>query len=158
MQFILGERGISRYGLVMAQALWMRLRDERWADYQVASGEASALPKLLQDLAGRKKSRAMKAAHQLWVMLCKGELQSAALVVLPYLFECLDMAAEDVQFEIIDILKSCLAKHQDLDSEGSTQFAEALKAGGVAMSGTVQRSRGDVRVYLEDVQAQCLAL
>lgn len=142
----------------MAQALWMRLRDERWEDYAVASGEVSALPKLIQDLAGRKKPRAMKAAHQLWVMLCKGELQSAALLVLPYLFECLDMAEEDVQFEIIDILKSYLSKHGDLEPELAQAYANALKSGADGMQDLVRRSRGDVRIYLEDIQNQCRAL
>lgn len=142
----------------MAQALWMRLREERWDEYSVASGDTASLAKLIQDLAGRKRGRAMKAAHQLWVMLCKGELQSAALPVLPYLFECLDMAVEDVQFEIIDILKSYLSKHPELEDPMRSQLMNGLKTGGESMQMTVNRSRGDVRVYLEDIQTQCLAL
>ncbi|MEO1857545.1 MAG: hypothetical protein ABGY95_09330 [Rubritalea sp.] len=91
----------------MAQALWMRLREEKWDEYAVAEGSADRFPKILQDLAGRKRGRAMKASHDVWRMLCKGGVHSAAIVVVPYLVETLEISIGDVQIEICDTLKSC---------------------------------------------------
>lgn len=91
----------------MAQALWMRLREVQWDQYEVAEGSAARLEKVLQDLASRKHQRAMKASHEVWRLLCKGETRSAAVVVLPYLVEIMEISVEDVQLEIADCIKSC---------------------------------------------------
>lgn len=107
----------------MAQALWMRLREVHWDQYEVAEGSAARLEKVLQDLASRKRQRAMKASHEVWRLLCKGETRSAAVVVLPYLVEIMEISVEDVQLEIADCIKSCASALPN-DAEWLKEFQQ----------------------------------
>ncbi len=130
----------------MAQALWMRLREENWQDYKVAEGNADRFPKVLQDLAGRKRGRAMKASHDVWRMLCKGGVQSAAVVVVPYLVETLEISIGDVQIEICDTLKSCALASPELTEE----WGETLRAVLVSQENTLRhyakKAKGDASI------------
>lgn len=92
----------------MAQALWIRLREEQWENYEVSEGSAKRLDKVLQDLASRKRARAMKASHDVWRLLCRNGTHSAALIALPYLVEIIEISSPDVQIEIADCIKSCV--------------------------------------------------
>lgn len=91
----------------MADALWMRLREVNWGDYEVSSGKAERLDKLLQDLASRKEARAMRASQEVWRLLCSGGIRSAAIPVVPFLVSIIDVSGDNVRCEILDILKSC---------------------------------------------------
>ena len=110
----------------MAQALWMRLREEKWENYAVAESSVDRFPKVLQDLASRKRARAMKASHDVWRMLCKGGVRSAAVVVIPYLVEILEISISDVQIEICDTLKSCAVSSSELTEEWGTRLSDVL--------------------------------
>ena len=107
----------------MAQALWMRLRDVAWSDYSTSEGNGERIPRLLQDISSRKNSRAIKASHILWRTLCSDTIRSAAEPTTPFLIELLQQAQAEVQFEIIDILKSFSIKLAPLDNKSDWQQA-----------------------------------
>jgi hypothetical protein len=90
----------------MSQALWMRLRDIDWPNYKTSSGTGERLPRLLQDISSRKISRAIKASHMVWKLICSGGIQPAAEPTIPFLIELSQLVTLDVKLEILDILKS----------------------------------------------------
>lgn len=88
-------------------ALWMRLRAVQWSQYQTSNGNATKLPKQLQYLASKKSKRSMKASHEIWQALCKEQLHSAAIVVLPFLSEIAMISQPEIAAEIEDIFERC---------------------------------------------------
>ena len=138
----------------MAQALWMRLREEKWEDYRVAEGNADRFPKVLQDLAGRKRGRAMKASHDAWRMLCKGGVQSAAVVVVPYLVETLEISIGDVQIEICDTLKNCAEASAELTEEWGSTLRDVLINQEKMLRHYAIKAKGDAAVaFSEAIEA-----
>ena len=121
----------------------MRLREEKWENYKVAEGNADRFPKVLQDLAGRKRGRAMKASHDVWRMLCKGGVQSAAVVVVPYLVETLEISIGDVQIEICDTLKSCTVASSELTEEWGPTLREVLISQEKTLKHYAKKAKGD---------------
>jgi len=91
----------------MSQALWMRLRDIAWSEHKTSSGTAERIPRLLQDISSRKTSRAIKASHILWKLICSGGIQPASEPTIPFLIELSQIVSAEVKLEILDILKSC---------------------------------------------------
>ena len=150
--------GISRlsirvrtlYGMVMAQALWMRLREEHWNEYAVSRGSAERLPKILQDLASRKRARSMKACHEVWSMLCRNGIHSAAVITVPYLVEILDISIEDVQIEIADTLKCCAMGASKVDADWQVRLVSSLRSVVPEVERLAQRAPSDVRNQLND--------
>ncbi len=127
----------------MSQALWMRLRGIAWSEYQTSEGTGDRLPRLMQDIASRKISRAIKASHMVWKLLCSGGIQPAAEPTVPFLIELTYIVTAEVKIEILDILKSCALKLIDLDTKEPWQektwihlvralpiFRQMLKKGG----------------------------
>ncbi len=116
----------------MSQALWMRLREVNWSDYETSDGNSERVPRLIQDLSSRKTSRAIKAGHLLWKALCSGEIQSAASPTAPFLIDLLHQAHTDVKIEILYIIKSCavhiseLKEKKDWQNKTWNTFAKAL--------------------------------
>jgi hypothetical protein len=101
----------------MSQALWMRLREVAWSDYQTSSGNGERLPRLLQDISSRKISRAIKASHMVWKLLCSGGIHPAAEPTVPFLIELSQLVTLDVKLEILDILKSCTVSLMDIEEK-----------------------------------------
>ena len=130
----------------MAQALWMRLREEKWESYRVAEGNVDRFPKVLQDLACRKRGRAMKASHDVWRMLCKGGVQSAAVVVVPYLVETLEISIGDVQIEICDTLRSCAVASSELTEEWGPTLREVLISQEQTLKHYAKKAKGDAAI------------
>ncbi len=91
----------------MSQALWMRLREIDWLQYETSTGSPEKIPKILQDLASRKRPRAMRACHDIWKLLCSGGIHSAAAPALTFLSEIAEIANNDVKIEICDTIASC---------------------------------------------------
>ncbi len=77
-----------------------------WSTYSTAYGSAEPVPGWLFDLRYAELEDAERAGHNLWASLChqKGQLASAVLPALPFLFEFLPHVAEILQIEIVDIL------------------------------------------------------
>ena len=124
----------------------MRLREEKWENYRVAEGNADRFPKVLQDLACRKRGRAMKASHDVWRMLCKGGVQSAAVVVVPYLVETLEISIGDVQIEICDTLKSCAVASSELTEEWGPSLREVLISQEKTLKHYAKKAKGDASI------------
>ncbi|MGJ8672344.1 hypothetical protein [Rubritalea sp.] len=143
------------YLVTMAQALWMRLREVQWKDYDVSEGSADRLEKVLQDLASRKRARAMKASHDVWRLLCRNGTHSAAVVALPYLAEIIEISTEDVQIEIADCIKSCAS---GLPSDCVWRERFKCVAGKSLPHLKRLRSKGDLEIALKSaIEAlQCL--
>ena len=131
------------------QALWMRLREEKWADYEVASGKADRVPKLLRDLASRKAVRSMKASHDLWRVLCSGGVRSAAVPAVPYLMEIMQIASKDVKAEIADVLKCCALGAPAVEGDWREALFEALRRQKEGMGWYLKRARGDQKIAIE---------
>ncbi len=116
----------------MSQALWMRLRDVSWSEFSTSDGSGERIPRLLQDISSRKTSRAIKASHMLWKLLCKDDIHHAAAPCSTFLIDLLHQAHNDVKFEILDIIKSCISKlfnmkeKNDWQKETWNTFAKAL--------------------------------
>jgi len=116
----------------MSQALWMRLRDISWSGYTTSEGSGERIPRLLQDISSRKTSRAIKANHMLWKLLCKGGIHQAALPCSTFLIDLLHQAHTDVKLEILDIIKSCVFNLSEINEKSDWQqgtwdtFAKAL--------------------------------
>jgi len=91
----------------MSQALWMRLRNIAWLEYQTSTGTSERLPRLLQDVSSRKISRALKSSHMIWKLICSNGIQTAAEPTIPFLIELSQLVSAEVKLEILDILKSC---------------------------------------------------
>lgn len=107
----------------MSQALWMRLREVDWSKHETSDGSSERVPRLLQDLASRKTSRAIKAGHMLWKALCSGGTQSVAEPTAPFLIDLLHQTHTDVKFEILDIIKSCAVHLSELPEKNDWQQA-----------------------------------
>ncbi len=136
----------QRYAKAMAQALWMRLREENWENYKVAEGNPDRFPKVLQDLAGRKRGRAMKASHDIWRMLCKGSVQSAAVVVVPYLVETLEISIADVQIEICDTLKNCAVSSSAVTEEWGGDLRAVFISQENTLKHYAKKAKGDASI------------
>jgi hypothetical protein len=101
----------------MSQALWMRLRDVAWSDFETSTGNGERIPRLLQDISSRKIPRAIKACHMVWKQLCSGGIHPAAEPTLPFLIELSQLVTADVKLEILDILKSCAFSLSNLEEK-----------------------------------------
>ena len=88
----------------MADSLWMRLREVPWEQFKCSPAAKKTAPKILENLASRKEARAMKASHELWLALCSGGVQPAAVPCFPFLIEILGISEAAVQGEILDLL------------------------------------------------------
>lgn len=135
-----------------SQALWMRLRDEKWGDYEVSSGSAQRLEKVLQDLASRKRARSMRACHEVWKLLCNGGVRSAAVVTLPYLVDIIDISSPDVQMEIADIIKSCALGAAIVDEPWVESLKQVIRIDKSAIASHLKRAKGDAEIAF----ASCL--
>ncbi|MFC5050937.1 hypothetical protein ACFPK9_09950 [Rubritalea spongiae] len=135
----------------MAQALWMRLREVQWKDYEVSEGSSERLEKILQDLASRKRARAMKASHDVWRMLCRNGVRSAAVVVVPYLVEIIEISTEDVQLEIADILKSCVVGVGGVRENWQDDLVRALQRVEPELRRYHKKATGDYSIALSGV-------
>ncbi|WP_346188934.1 hypothetical protein [Rubritalea halochordaticola] len=133
----------------MADALWMRLREVHWGDYEVSTGKAERLDKLLQDLASRKEARAMRASQDVWRLLCSGGIRSAAIPVVPFLVEIIDVSGDNVRCEILDILKSCALGVDKLESALGEQLREALITARNDLFWLRRKAKGDVAIAVE---------
>lgn len=134
------------YAAPMAQALWMRLREVQWQEYEVSQGNADRLPKILQDLASRKRARSMKACHEVWQLLCRGGVHSAAVIVVPYLVEIIEISIEDVQMEIADTLKSCAVNVVSLDADWADALTAALLGELPELKRLAKKAKGDSQI------------
>lgn len=133
----------------MGDALWMRLRDVKWDDYAVSSGSAGKLPKLLQDLASRKKVRAMRATHDVWKLLCSGGLYSAAVVTVPFLVEITAICSDEVSVEIFDVLRDCAVKLPTVAEEPEAHdLREVMLDAAYDLRPLAKRARGDKAIAL----------
>ena len=101
----------------MSQALWMRLREVAWPEYETSSGTGERIPRLLQDISSRKISRAIKASHMVWKSICSGGIHPAAEPTVPFLLELSHLVTADVKLEILDILKSCTLSLIDIEDK-----------------------------------------
>ena len=110
----------------MADALWMKLRKVTWEDYEVSPRCTKQVPRIIEALSARKESKAMKAAHDLWVALCSEKVWPAAEPACPFLFDVLRIAQPAVQGEIIDILMK-FAEHPPLQTYLREQQAHIHK-------------------------------
>lgn len=105
----------------MSQALWMRLREVEWTHYKTSSGIADRIPRLLQDISSRKISRAIKANHILWKLICSGGIQHAAQPTIPFLIELSQLVTVEVKVEILDTLKSCTLSLSEINDKNTWQ-------------------------------------
>jgi hypothetical protein len=100
----------------MADSLWMRLREVPWEQFKCAPASKKSVPKILENLASRKEARAMKASHELWVALCSGGVQPAAVPCFPFLIEILGISEAAVQGEILDLFLKFTQAPNDADA------------------------------------------
>ena len=126
------------------QALWMRLRETDWAQYEVSQGSAERLEKVLQDLASRKRARSMKACHEVWKLLCSKKVHSAAVVAVPFLVEIFNISAEETQAEICDVLKSCALGCEAVEEGLQAELKLVLVAASEKLAKC--RVRGDLEI------------
>lgn len=92
----------------MSQALWMRLREVAWSEYETSTGNGERIPRLLQDISSRKVPRAIKANHMVWKLICSGGIRPSAEPTIPFLLELSQIVTAEVKIEILDTLKSCI--------------------------------------------------
>lgn len=130
----------------------MRLRDEKWDNYEVSTGSAQRLEKVLQDLASRKRARSMKACHEVWKLLCSGGVRSAAVIAVPYLVDIIDISTKDVQMEIADIIRDCAAGVSRVEEDWAEDLKKTLLIDKSAIQALLKRAKGD----LEIAYASCL--
>lgn len=142
----------------MAQALWMRLREVQWQEYEVSQGNADRLPKILQDLASRKRARSMKACHEVWQLLCRGGIHSAAVIVVPYLVEIIEISIEDVQMEIADTLKCCALGVPSLEAEWADSLKGSLLVEQDELQRLAKKAKGDLQIAYAGVTDAIAAL
>ena len=83
--------------------LWNRLRNFSWEDTGISVKEAKTVQKLLQDLAGKKEARAMRASQNLWSMMMKNVVVTP--VIRPFLEEIRKISDSAVQREIDELLE-----------------------------------------------------
>lgn len=147
--FLLLARGLLFVGFganerdMKSQALWMRLRDEKWDDYEVSSGSAQRLEKVLQDLASRKRARSMKACHEVWKLLCNGGVRSAAIIAVPYLVDIIDISTKDVQMEIADIIRDCAVGATKNSDDWVTELKQVILIDKSTMEYHLKKAKGD---------------
>ncbi|MFC4991397.1 hypothetical protein [Rubritalea tangerina] len=122
-------------------ALWMRLREVDWGGYEVNSGRADKLPKLMQDLASRKVTRSMRASQELWRLLCSGQLATAAEPAIPFLVEIFRISSVEIQEEILDILKSCAIKLGNTELGNASGIHSALQHAQEHLASDVSKSQ-----------------
>lgn len=83
--------------------LWKRLRNFDWSPTKLSVKESKEVQKLLQDLAGKKEARAMRASQNLWTLMkANAEL---APVIRPFLQEIRSISESSVRGEIDDLLE-----------------------------------------------------
>jgi len=111
----------------MADALWMRIREVEWAEYETAHGDGSCMPTILRNLASRKEQRAMKAAHQAWSALCGGgKVHSAFVPCAMFLSEIFGISEPAVQEGILDIFILADASKAEVESDLVQEFTNAI--------------------------------
>ena len=82
--------------------LWKRLRNFDWESARLSVKEGKEVRKLLQDLAGKKEARAMRASQGLWSLIkANGDLGS---VIRPFLNEIRKISELPVQEKIDELL------------------------------------------------------
>lgn len=133
----------------MADALWMRLRDVAWGQYEVSSGKPERLGKLIADLSSRKKVRAMRASQELWRLVCSGGLRSGASVVVPFLVEVIDVSEDEVRCEILDILKSCAVGVLKVEEPWGDVVKSDLEDGVDSLFWLKRKAKGDVAIAVD---------
>lgn len=138
----------------MSQALWMRLREVKWANYQTSTGSAERMPKLLQDLSSRKAARAMRSSQEIWKLLCSGGVHSAAAPSIQFLVDIVFTSTEEVRMEIYDILISCATfLEQQKETEEKVEWYEEaernLRFGKKDLENLLKKSKGDSLMVLE---------
>lgn len=134
----------------MGDALWMRLRDVAWGQYEVSGGgKPERLGKLLQDLASRKRVRAMRASQEIWRMVCSGGVRSSAAAVVPFLVEIIDVSEPEVRCEILDILKSVAVGVAEVEADWAAVVKADLLEGMDSLFWLERKARGDVAIAWE---------
>lgn len=98
-----GEDALSNFFAMSSDPLWKRLRNFDWSPANLSLSESKEVQKLLQDLAGKKEARAMRASQRLWSYL-KGNSGLVPLIR-PFLYEIRLISDPAIQSEIDDLLK-----------------------------------------------------
>ena len=146
----------------MSQALWMRLREIDWRQYKTSTGGAERIPKILQDLASRKRPRAMRACHDIWKQLCGGGIHSAAAPAITFLTEIADTANIDIKFEICDTILACATSLKKIEADTAPEDLEPWHADARSslnfakqdLTAIAERSHGDLRITLDRTIAE----
>lgn len=138
----------------MADALWMRLREVDWVSYGSAGNNSARMPKLLQDLASRKASRGMRAAHEVWKLVCSGGVREVAQPTLPFLLEIATMVQPEVAMEVYDIVVSCAVAVAQSDEGWEAELREDLVKAESSLVRRLARSKGDLAIVLERLVGQ----
>ena len=98
-----GEDPLPDFFAMSSDPLWKRLRNFNWEGAGISDKEAKKVQKLLQDLAGKKEARAMRASQNLW------SLMKANAVVTPiicsFLQEIRKISDVAVRSEIDELLE-----------------------------------------------------
>lgn len=101
----------------MADAMWMKLRNVSWTEFEASPSSKKQVPRILEALASRKGARAMKAGHDIWVALCSGKVWPAAEPAFPFLVEILGISQPEVQGEVLDLFLKFATVPNDEDAE-----------------------------------------
>ena len=83
--------------------LWKRLRNFNWEGAGISAKEAKKVQKLLQDLAGKKEARAMRASQNLWSLVKANAVVMP--IIRPFLQEIRKISDAAVQSEIDELLE-----------------------------------------------------
>jgi len=83
--------------------LWKRLRAVNWQDHGISTEQGKELAKVLQDLAGKKEARAMKASQKLWSFIRANS--SSAEALRPFLEEIRHISEPAIRDEIHELLE-----------------------------------------------------
>ncbi|MDG1072154.1 MAG: hypothetical protein P8P32_11125 [Akkermansiaceae bacterium] len=83
--------------------LWKRLRNFNWEGAGISVKEAKKVQKLLQDLAGKKEARAMRASQNLWSLMKANAVVTP--IISPFLQEIRKISGAAVQSEIDELLE-----------------------------------------------------
>jgi hypothetical protein len=82
--------------------LWKRLRNFDWGGAGISVKEAKKVQKLLQDLAGKKEARAMRASQNLWSLMKANVVVTP--IIRPFLQEIREISDVSIQSEIDELL------------------------------------------------------
>ena len=73
-------------------------------------------------------------------------MQSAAVVVVPYLVETLEISIGDVQIEICDTLRSCAVASSELTEEWGPTLREVLISQEQTLKHEAKKAKGDAAI------------